>query len=259
MSDVLRVLQRGYEMIWREDRLEEALIGLGPDFEWVVPNHPEGDVRHGAEATIAFFRDWVEPWEELHVEWDLYPAEPDRVLAILTMHGRGRESGAPVDMRVGQLWRFREGRAVQMVLYYDVDEARRAAGLTERSLASLAREGIAAYQRGGFDAVISYLAEDVVWEEDPEWPDGQTWHGHDGVRAAFRERLESTSIAAELEEVIERGGRVLVLMRWTAEGQGSGAMAVLRPGVIYEFEGELVKRAQFYLDRDRARAAFESD
>jgi ketosteroid isomerase-like protein len=250
MRDVTSILQRGYELIWREDRLEDALVGLDPEFEWVVPGHPEGDVRHGPEATIDFFRDWVGSWDELHVDWELLPADPDRVLAILSMSGRGRESGAPVDMRVGQLWTFREGRATRMVMYYDVDEALREV---------VVRRATSAYGAGDFEAVIPYLAEDVVWVEDPEWPDGQTWHGHEGVRTAFRERLESTSITAELDELISRGERVLALMTWTAEGQGSGATGVLRPGVIYEFEGELVKRARFFLDPDRARAALEAD
>jgi ketosteroid isomerase-like protein len=127
--EMMRMLQRGYELMWREDRLEDALAGLEPDFEWVVPRHPEGDVRQGPEATLAFFRDWIEPWDELHVDWELLPAAPDRVLAILAMRGRGRESGAPVEMRVGQLWTFRDGRFVRMVLYSDLDEARRDAGL----------------------------------------------------------------------------------------------------------------------------------
>jgi ketosteroid isomerase-like protein len=243
----MRILQRGYEMMWREDRLEDALIGLDPEFEWVVPGHPEGDVRRGAEATIAFFRDWIEPWDELHVDWELLPADPDRVLAILTMNGRGRESGAPVDMRVGQFWTFREGRAVRMVLYDDVDEALRE---------MVVRRATAAYGSGDFEAVIPFLAEDVVWEEDPEWPDGQTWHGHDGVRTAFRERLESTSIEVAIDELIARGDRGLTLRTWNAEGQGSGAVAVMRPAVIYEFEGELVKLTRFFLDQERAREAF---
>jgi ketosteroid isomerase-like protein len=259
MSEMMRVLQRGYELIWREDRLEDALIGLDPDFEWVVPNHPEGELRRGAEATIAFFRDWIEPWGELQVDWELHPAPPDRVLAILTMKGRGRESGAPVDMRVGQLWTFREGRAMRMVMHVDVDEARREAGLMPKSLSDLAREAFEAYRRGGIDAVLPKLAEDVVWEEDPEWPDGETWHGREGVRKAFVQRLETTSITPELEEVLERDGRVLVLMRWIAQGHGSGAVAGLRMGVIYEYEGELVKRARFFLDQARARQEFESD
>jgi ketosteroid isomerase-like protein len=247
MSAALRILERGYELIWREDRLEDALIGLDPEFEWVVPGHPEGDVRRGPEATIAFFRDWIEPWDELHVDWELLPADPDRVLAILTRNWPGRESGAPVDMRVGQFWTFREGRAVRMVLYYDVDEAMRE---------MVVRRATAAYGSGSFEAVIPYLAEDVVWEEDPDWPDGQTWHGHDGVRTAFRERLESTSISVEIDELIARGEQVLTLMTWTAEGLGSGAVGTLRPAVLYEFEGELVKRTRFFLDQERGREAF---
>jgi ketosteroid isomerase-like protein len=78
---------------------------------------------------MAFFWEWLEAWEALQVEWDLEPAGADRVLAVLTMHGRGRGSGAPAEMRVGQLWTFRRGRAVRMALFWDVDEARRAAGL----------------------------------------------------------------------------------------------------------------------------------
>jgi ketosteroid isomerase-like protein len=250
MSEIQRILQRGYEMIWRENRVEDALIGLDPEFEWVVPGHPEGDVRYGAEATIAFFRDWIEPWDEMRVEWALHPAGPDRVLAIITMGGRGRESGAPVEMRVGQLWTFRDGRAVRMVMHDDVDEAMREV---------IVCRATAAYGAGDYEAVIPYLAEDVVWEEDPEWPDGQTWHGHEGVRTAFRERLESTSISVAIDELSSRGERVLTLMTWTAEGQGSGATGVLRPGVIYEFEGELVKRTRFFLDQRRARQEFEGD
>jgi ketosteroid isomerase-like protein len=258
MSEMMRRLERGCEMIWREDRLEEALIGLGPDFEWVVPGHPEGDVRRGAEAVIAFFLDWTEPFEDLEVEWELHELGPDRALAIVEMQGRGHASGAPVMMRTGQVWTFRDGGFVRMVLYFDVDEALREVGLVEASPADIVREGIAAYQRGDIDAVIPHLTEDVVWEEDHEWPDAQTWYGHEGVRASFRERLESTSIAVDIEDVIEREGRVLALMRWTAEGQGSGAVAAPRPGVIYEFDGELVKRVRFFLDQSRAREAFES-
>jgi ketosteroid isomerase-like protein len=129
MNDITQLLDRGYRMIWREGRLEESLRGLDDDFEWVVPGHPEGDVRHGPQGVIEFFREWVEPWEELEVDWELHPAGADRVLAVIEMRGRGRESGAPAEMRFGQLWSFRGTRATRMVVYFDIDEARRAAGL----------------------------------------------------------------------------------------------------------------------------------
>jgi ketosteroid isomerase-like protein len=129
MSDLIRILERGYTLIWREDRLEEGLRDLADDFEWVVPGHPEGDVRYGREGVVEFFREWVEPWDELDVDWELHPAGPDRALALIEMRGRGRESGVPTEMHFGQLWTFREGRAIRMVVYFDVDEARREAAL----------------------------------------------------------------------------------------------------------------------------------
>jgi ketosteroid isomerase-like protein len=129
MSEMLRTLDRGYELIWREDRVADALRGLGPDFEWVVPNHPEGAVRHGPDDVIAFFTDWRAQFDELHVEWELRELDAGRALAISTTRGRGRISGAPVEMRFAQLWTWRDGRFVRMVLFYDVDEALREAGL----------------------------------------------------------------------------------------------------------------------------------
>jgi ketosteroid isomerase-like protein len=129
MSDLTRLLDRGYTMIWREGRMEEALRGLEDDFEWVVPDHPEGALRHGADGAIEFFREWAEPWEDLDIDWRIEPAGSDAALAIIDMRGRGRGSGVPAEMRFFQLWTFRDGRVVRMEMFSDVDEARRAAGL----------------------------------------------------------------------------------------------------------------------------------
>ena len=124
-----RLLDRGYTMIWREGRLEDALRGLDDDFEWVVPNHPEGDVRYGAESVMAFFREWVEPFEDFELDWEIEDAGSDAALATIHMRGRGRESGVPTEMRFFQLWTFRDGRAVRMEMFNDLDAARHAAGL----------------------------------------------------------------------------------------------------------------------------------
>jgi ketosteroid isomerase-like protein len=129
MSDITRILDRGYTMIWREGRMEDALSGLDDDFEWVVPNHPEGAVRHGADSVIEFFREWTEPWEEFNLDWEIQEAGADRALAIIEMRGRGRVSGVPAEMRFFQLWTFHGRRAVRMEMFDDLDDARRAAGL----------------------------------------------------------------------------------------------------------------------------------
>jgi ketosteroid isomerase-like protein len=129
MTDMVRILDRGYTMIWREGRVEDALRGLGDDFEWVVPDHPEGAVRRGPDSVIEFFREWIEPWEDLQIDWDLQAGAPDRALATIEMRGRGRGSGATAEMRFFQVWTFRDGRAARMEMYSDHDDARRAAGL----------------------------------------------------------------------------------------------------------------------------------
>ncbi len=127
------------------------------------------------------------------------------------------------------------------------------------ALAERARAGFEAYLRDGADGLLPHLTPDVVWEDDPEWPDSQVSRGHDEVRRMLGARLESTEITAELEHVEARGTRALLLMVWTAEGQGSGAVAELRPAVVFDYEGESVARIRFFLDRERARAVLEDD
>jgi ketosteroid isomerase-like protein len=115
--------------VWREDNLEGALAGLPQDFEWLVPGFPGKEATRGPEATLDFFRDWIDQWEELRVDWELEQAGPDTVFAVVDMRGRGRASGVPVELQFAQIWSFREGVPVRMVFYNDLDEGRRAAGL----------------------------------------------------------------------------------------------------------------------------------
>jgi ketosteroid isomerase-like protein len=121
-----------------------------------------------------------------------------------------------------------------------------------------ARESIAAYNERGPEALLQYMTEDVVWVEDPDWPDGQTWQGQEGVREALRQRLDTTRIAAEVEEVVERGDLMLVEFLWTAVGLGSGAETLLRPAIVQRFRGDLICHVRFFLDRERAREAFDA-
>jgi ketosteroid isomerase-like protein len=118
-----------YTRVWREHDIEASGAGLPPDFEWVVPGHPDGAVRRGPDGVIDFFRDWIEQWDEPESEWKLETAGPDTILATVTTRGRGRVSGVPVEMHFAQIWTFRDGEPVRMVLYPDPDKGRRAAGL----------------------------------------------------------------------------------------------------------------------------------
>jgi ketosteroid isomerase-like protein len=115
--------------VWREDNLEGALADLPQDFEWLVPGFPGTEATRGPEATLDFFRDWIDQWEDLQVDWELEQASPNTVFAVVDMRGHGRASGVPVELRFAQIWTFRDGVPVRMVFYNDIDEGRSAAGL----------------------------------------------------------------------------------------------------------------------------------
>jgi ketosteroid isomerase-like protein len=124
---VIEELELLYARVWREHDLEGALAGLPQDFEWLVPGFPGDEATRGPDATLEFFRDWIEQWEDLRVDWEFEQGAPDTILAIVDMRGRGRVSGAPVELHFAQVWSFREGVPARMVYYGDIDEGRRAA------------------------------------------------------------------------------------------------------------------------------------
>jgi ketosteroid isomerase-like protein len=125
--DLTEPLRRGYDALWREGDLDAAVQGLGPDFEWVVPGHPEGEVRRGPDVVKRFFAEWLEPWEDYDIDYDLHQVGDDRVLARC----RGRQSRAPVEMRFAQLWTFEDWRPARMVFYQDPARAMAAAGVAD--------------------------------------------------------------------------------------------------------------------------------
>jgi ketosteroid isomerase-like protein len=127
---MIEQLDRMYALAWRENDLESARRDLPEDFEWVVPGHPDGAVRRGPHAVIEFFHDWNDQWDEPDTDWMLEQTRPDTVLALVTTRGRGRASGVPVELDFAQVWTFRDGEPVRMVLYADADKGRRAAGAT---------------------------------------------------------------------------------------------------------------------------------
>ena len=128
MTEMLVGLERMYTLMWRERDLDAALRDLPEDFEWVMPGHPDGSVRHGRHAVTDFFHDWLDQWDESDSEWALEQTRPDTVLALVTTSGRGRASGVPVEITYAQVWTFRDGEPARMVLYADPDKGRTAAG-----------------------------------------------------------------------------------------------------------------------------------
>ena len=120
------VVRRTFAAFDREDG-EAALELFDPEVEW---SPTEGTYR-GREGVLSSVAEWLEPWEEHHVEVEELTPAGDQVFAVIHLTGRGAGSGMEIDQRFFQLFDVRNGKITRMVEFVRRDEALAAAGLTE--------------------------------------------------------------------------------------------------------------------------------
>ena len=119
------------------DRLRRAYAAFNsgtPDWSLFDPA-----IRH--DQTQGLFLDGVfygpagvrAALKEIQTDWEGLSYEPlevvetgERVLVLLRIRARVRDSQAELDAQVGHVWEFRNGRAVSWAVYSDHASARRA-------------------------------------------------------------------------------------------------------------------------------------
>jgi ketosteroid isomerase-like protein len=110
---------------------EDPFPLLDENVVWEVPmfDQPE-DSFNGHAGVAEFFRRWLGTWEnyELTIE-DVIETPDGRVVTLFREAGRGRTSGAPVELRVVGVWTVANGRVSHYRGYTDREEGLRAAGL----------------------------------------------------------------------------------------------------------------------------------
>ena len=127
----LEILRRGFDGFNRGDR-EAMVADFAPDFEYVPTGAIPGEtgVYRGPEGWIEFVGWMRSEFEGARVEIrELIDAE-DQVLAALTLHGRGRQSGVDTSWDIWQLWTVQHGEVVHGQAFVSQAEALEAAGLS---------------------------------------------------------------------------------------------------------------------------------
>jgi ketosteroid isomerase-like protein len=107
---------------------------LSPDVEWDASRDVVLDVQgvyHGVEGVRDYFVRWASAWEDWRWEYEELRPHGDQVLARIRLRARGRHSGLTLDRSFGQLWTFRDGRAIRYEAFPSWEEALEAAGLVE--------------------------------------------------------------------------------------------------------------------------------
>jgi ketosteroid isomerase-like protein len=118
----------------------------------------------------------------------------------------------------------------------------------------LAREGMHAYNRGDFEAVLELFSPDIEVYAPPSFMNSGRFHGHEGFMewiAHWNDAWESFEI--EVRGVEPIGDRFVVLEAHQA-GRGRGSGVPVEQDVIYVYEMRGAQCVQLSVHPDRAAA-----
>jgi len=103
------------------------------DYEWfpVLGGAVEGESFRGREGIEEYFGELRETWEEFRYVVDEIRDLGDSVLTLGRLEGRGRGSGVLVELPIGSISDYREGKCWRLRAFGDHGGALRAAGLSE--------------------------------------------------------------------------------------------------------------------------------
>lgn len=122
------------------DRLRRAYASFnkGDGFDWAMMDpsirHDQREglfldgVFYGREGVRAAMEEIESDWEDLTLTIDEAIEVDDRVLLLVRVRARVRDSVAELDAQVAHVWQFRGGRAVRWDSYADHASALRALG-----------------------------------------------------------------------------------------------------------------------------------
>jgi ketosteroid isomerase-like protein len=103
---------------------------LADDFEFQPAFEVAGGERFvGPGAFMSFMGQWTEAFDAWEFEVVELLDAGDEVAARMRQRGKGRASGAPVDLAFGAVFSLRDQRIARMALYTTQQEALKAVGL----------------------------------------------------------------------------------------------------------------------------------
>lgn len=133
--------------------------------------------------------------------------------------------------------------------------------MTEQNVEFL-RRGYEALQRGDLETFKSLSRErlDPEFEFHHVW-DGRVFKGYEGTMEWLSDTRETWSdYKQEVDEIIDLGEHVVVVLGISAQGAGSGVPVAQEFAVVWTFDGDRVVRARSFTSRAEAlEAARQSD
>jgi uncharacterized protein len=107
--------------------VDAALAVCHPEIEFLSVLAVSGRAYVGHAGIRQYFEDVASAWAEWRVEVHRVVSRPDgRVAILMTMHVRGKESGAVLSERTAHVWTLRDGRLLRNEPFRQPDDGLRA-------------------------------------------------------------------------------------------------------------------------------------
>lgn len=105
--------------------LDRALSAFSEDVEW---ESRIGERFSGREGVAEAVRRWTGAFADYEFEVQELVDVGDSVVMVLRQVGRGKGSGAPVEMTMAWLYTLRDGKIIRVGMFTDREEAMAASG-----------------------------------------------------------------------------------------------------------------------------------
>jgi uncharacterized protein len=114
----VETLRRGYAALNRGE-LSEVISLIDDDIVWDPGDlSPDGQPNSRGRAGFeAFVRSWIDAFDDFRVEPYDVIEEGQFLIALVRQSGRGRVSGAAIEVEIAHVWTIDDGRAVRLESY----------------------------------------------------------------------------------------------------------------------------------------------
>jgi ketosteroid isomerase-like protein len=128
-EQAIGALRDAYAAFNRGD-IAAAVEALDPQIEWIEPaEFPGGGTYHGQAGAEAYLTQSRASVAEVHSEPERFIPAGDRIVVFVDARVRAHDSEVWHDIRLADVFTFRNGKAVQMRAFADRQEALRWAGM----------------------------------------------------------------------------------------------------------------------------------
>jgi ketosteroid isomerase-like protein len=117
--------------MWAFENDADAFAAIThPEVEW-FPYEDNHTPSYGIEGAMRIRNQWLDAWDEVRADLEEVVEGGESVVASIHIMGRGKTSGAEVDVRLHMHFKVREDKIVYLYEYEDRAAALEAAGLSE--------------------------------------------------------------------------------------------------------------------------------